>query len=352
MCNKKKPKESLFVEQYKNEKELTTFRNQNQEQKREIIKLQEEISKLEQDNENKLIQQSKEFGNLIQKIKEEQTIEKHSNSSEQIKRWEEIASSKVKEAQHCKGEIKKNRDVIRKLRIDIINSSIIPMLANIQNKQLPEETRYGYNSTSKSFNINTSKNTYIILDTNVFFPPKKPINNFTDEHLINLLNRIQNNQKSLIPIITKEIRKELKKKTIEFADNLNDVNTSEEEQIWLDIYPAIRIKQFLINCFYEPSQNQKFQLSTEEHLKTIKRPGILGENEIKELDKTDGGEFDRNHAAKTKALDAILVSEDGGLLSLRNNSNIKLNTYPLYQKDVMKNYNKPINDILKERGYK
>ena len=74
MFNKKKPKESLFVEQYKNEKELTTFRNQNQEQKREIIKLQEEISKLEQDNENKLIQQSKEFGNLIQKIKEEQNI--------------------------------------------------------------------------------------------------------------------------------------------------------------------------------------------------------------------------------------------------------------------------------------
>ena len=216
----------------------------------------------------------------------------------------------------------------------------------------------------------------IILDTNII------INNeyvglgeseFDATSLGKLLNLITEN-KCCTPILSKTLRGEYATQLENERDRHGQKNIS---NFWLQSYPVDPLGKFLGQCKemllnsmegdlpetpserkrrkrrtnkQTPEQRQRidhFTKNFEKHRQHI--INSLTPEERKELkldDEKRNGKNDINIAAMTKLLDAKLVTEDKGLLRLKNNQEIKLNVYPLHDPEVKYQFNNSIFYIL------
>ena len=321
-------------------------------------KSRDEISLIERDQE----EEKSRYELIIEKLNADHALELKNKESEhktQIdelnKSWQDYVTnsqsdginslkkpSQTSQSQPTNKKILKERakDFRRTLEVnDKIVHFTLEMIKTKKEKPLPTQPPY-FNKVTNSFvNWETNKIfNYIIIDTSVFFQPTGY------KELKKLLNRIKSNNNKLKPIITQELQKEY----LDITQGFRAKRLSNSSNDWLETFPVIEFFEYIENCHFEPT-NTNYTNQHQLHMNSFKTQ--LTRIQKDELDKSDGGDWDRIHAAKALALNALFISEDSGLLQLNsdNNNSINLKCYPLLDKQKrgnIKNYNRPINEFL------
>ena len=149
--------------------------------------------------------------------------------------------------------------------------------------------------------------------------------------------------KCCTPILSKTLRVEYSYQLETERDRHGQKNVS---NFWLQSYPVDPLGKFLDQCKEIPI-DEHFTKNFEKHHQRIMNSLTPEERQGLELDlDKPNGKNDINIAAIAKTLNAKLVTEDKGLLRLKNNQKIKLNVYPLHDPEVIHQFNNSILNIL------
>lgn len=207
-----------------------------------------------------------------------------------------------------------------------LRNIILPNLKNLPNaRPFPENS---YNKIDHWYNDGKK---YIMIDASAIFFLANDDSDFDIEKLKKMLNQITSSS-IFTPIMTEELVAEWKNVIKKFLPKKNT---------WLEKFPVPAINTYIQRCYFEPS-NQKY---TTKWKKWVEDFNIqLSEKEKAKLAETEGEEFDIIHAAKALSLGALFVTEDSGLLRLKNNPSFHLKSHPLYTE--VNNYNIPINELI------
>ena len=291
--------------------------------------------KLYQDQQSKyeieLLAKDEQIEILESKIKyhenmnEPQHQNKESFSTQSIPRKTESQTTINKLHQ----DLKKYREKVTKTQTHIMESDLLPELEKKQ-----EKLSYPINSRLKQ--------QHIILDTNILLRPtdlnqdevtRNPTN------LLKLLNQINNN--SFTPIIYFALNTEYKKFFKQLLTEIKNGKTN-----WLEDYPVIPLVFYLQKSREAPQDDDNYNNNFRINQKKFRN--ALTPEEGKELAESGRGnkQYDIIHAVTAITTDAILVTEDHGLLRLKNNPEINLKAYPLTSQEVSNNFNVPILNYL------
>ena len=299
----------------------------------EVTELKRKSLEQQKQHVNTITELQKTYSESITEVREEQKKPIGKKPAENYEFTEEQIGKKVEK--RIKDSYIMNENQIRKF--------ILPDLEKIDDKPLPEILPYFNNTTNSFVSWQNKKQFYIMIDTSAIFTQANNDRSFDDNPLKKLLNQIHSNN-NLIPIITKELRKEY----IDVTNDFLNQPTSNTGPNWVEKFPVPALYEFVKSCYFEPT-NTNYTNQHKLHFNSFEIQ--LTAKQKDELDKSDGGEWDRKHAAKALALNALLISEDSGLLQLNsiNNDLINLKCYPLLsisKRGNIKNYNRPISEFL------